>query len=205
MIQIIVGSITLSLLHALLPNHWLPVLALGRQQGWSQTETEGFAVASGLAHALSTIIIGVLVGLVGMKLADMVAYFTQWIAPAILIGMGLFFIWRHHKHHHFHLHTNELNPKLSKRRLLILLVVAMFFSPCLEIEAFFLSAGSIGWSLIAIIAILYLVITVLGMWVWVRWAYPRLLHLNWHRLEHNAGIITGLILIVTGLITWLHG
>ncbi len=35
----------------------------------------------------------------------------------------------------------------------------------------------------------------------VRFAYNGLLKLDWHSLEHNAGIITGLTLVATGLIT----
>lgn len=201
--ELIVGSLLLSLLHALLPNHWLPMLALGRQYQWTQRETEGLTVIAGLAHALSTIAIGVIVGFAGLQLAQVLDYFTHWIAPAILIGMGLVFIWRHHTHHHFHLHS-KWTPDMPKRRLIGWLVLAMFFSPCLEIEAYFFAAGAYGWHLILIISLIYLVISVTGMWVWVHWAYPRLLKLNWHTLEHNAGIITGAMLILTGIFAWFH-
>ena len=78
----------------------------------------------------------------------------------------------------------------------------MFLSPCMEIEAYFLLAGSISKSLVVFIAIMYLVITTTGMVLLVRFAYKGLLKLNWHSLEHNAGIITGLTLVVTGIITY---
>ena len=32
MFSIITGSIILSLLHATIPNHWLPVIAIGRKE-----------------------------------------------------------------------------------------------------------------------------------------------------------------------------
>lgn len=35
MISIITGSIIISLLHAVIPNHWLPVIAIGRKESWS--------------------------------------------------------------------------------------------------------------------------------------------------------------------------
>jgi uncharacterized iron-regulated membrane protein len=79
------------------------------------------------------------------------------------------------------------------------LVVAMFFSPCFEIEAYFLIAGAHGWQQVAILAILYTVVTVAGMVLWIRIAYKGLLKVNWHALEHNAGIITGVTLILTGV------
>ena len=79
------------------------------------------------------------------------------------------------------------------------LVVAMFFSPCFEIEAYFLMAGAHGWEQVALLAMIYTVVTVTGMVVWIRIAYRGLFKLNWHSLEHNAGIITGVTLILTGI------
>jgi len=82
------------------------------------------------------------------------------------------------------------------------LVVAMFLSPCLEIEAYFLLAGTKGWWAVLLIAALYLVISITGMIVWVRLTYTGILKFNWHALEHKAGIITGWTLIATGFISF---
>jgi uncharacterized iron-regulated membrane protein len=72
----------------------------------------------------------------------------------------------------------------------------------MEIEAYFLLAGAKGWYMMAIIAIMYSFITITGMLIWVRIVYKGLLKLNWHRWEHNAGIITGLTLILTGVVSF---
>ena len=82
------------------------------------------------------------------------------------------------------------------------LVVAMFLSPCMEIEAYFLPAGAHGMGAVLFIAAMYLLITVTGMVLWVRFAYKGVLKLNRHRLEHNSGIITGITLVVTGIISF---
>ncbi len=81
------------------------------------------------------------------------------------------------------------------------LVIAMFLSPCMEIEAYFLLAGTKGIWAVLLIAGLYLLISVSGMVLWVRLAYKGLLKLNWHSLEHNAGIITGWTLVITGILS----
>ena len=91
---------------------------------------------------------------------------------------------------------------MPKNKIIIGLTVAMFFSPCFEIEAYFLMAGTYGWSNILFLAVLYTVVTVTGMVVWVRLAYTGLFNLNWHALEHNAGIITGITLMLTGVISF---
>lgn len=197
MVTLITGSLILSVLHALIPNHWLPVLAISRKENWSMGETTYVTFISGLSHALSTVLIGMAIGLLGITLAEYIENFTHIIAPLILISLGGFYVYQHYRHKHFHLHGQ---PKpASQNRIIIGLVIAMFFSPCFEIEAYFLMAGAHGWKQVMMLAILYTVVTVLGMVVWIRIAYKGLVRLNWHTLEHNAGIITGVTLIVTGI------
>ena len=104
MYSIIVGSVLLSLLHAVIPNHWLPVLAIGKKENWTLREVTEVTFLSGLAHALSTIVIGIIIGYIGLQLAENVRYFTHVVAPVILVILGLFFIYQHHRHKHFHLH-----------------------------------------------------------------------------------------------------
>lgn len=201
MIHILTGSILISLLHAVIPSHWLPVLAIGKKEGWSLAETSRITFISGLSHVISTVMIGILLGLIGEELADHLDDFTRVIAPAILILIGFYFIRQHYKHQHFHLDKEKIEKK-TKRSIITALVIAMFLSPCMEIEAYFLLAGTKGWYMMAIIAIMYSVITITGMLIWVRIVYKGLLKLNWHKWEHNAGIITGLTLIVTGIISF---
>ena len=177
------------------------MLAIGRKEKWSLGEITKVTFLSGLAHALSTIAIGIVLGLLGLKLGDSIKYFTHFIAPIFLILLGVFFIYQHHRHRHFHLH-NLPKPAISKNKIILSLVVAMFLSPCMEIEAYFLLAGTQGIWAVILIAGMYLVITVTGMVLWVRLAYKGILKLNWHTLEHNSGIITGGILVITGIISF---
>jgi putative Mn2+ efflux pump MntP len=197
MVTLITGSLILSVLHALIPNHWLPVLAISRKENWTLSQTTSVTFISGLSHALSTVLIGIIIGMLGVTLAEHIESFTHLVAPLILISLGIFYIYQHHRHKHFHLHSH---PKPSSRNKIVLgLVVAMFFSPCFEIEAYFLMAGAHGWKQVALLAVLYTIVTVTGMVVWIRLAFKGLFRLNWHALEHNAGIITGITLILTGI------
>lgn len=200
MITLIAGSLTLSLLHALIPNHWLPVLAIARKENWSVNKATKVTLIAGLAHALSTVLIGFIIGVAGIQLAANMNYFTAYIAPSVLIALGVFFIYQHHTHKHFHLHRHK--EIVSDKKVIVSLVVAMFFSPCFEIEAYFLMAGARGLWLVSLIALLYTVVTVGGMVIWVSITYRGLLKLNWHTLEHNAGIITGITLVLTGILSF---
>ena len=201
MYSIITGSLIISLLHAVIPNHWLPVIAIGRKEQWSIAEVTRVTFICALAHGISTILIGVMLGFVGAKLDNNISHFTSIIAPTTLIVLGLVFIYRHHRHRHFHI-NGSVEKRRTKAAIITALVIAMFFSPCMEIEAYFLLAGAQATWLVGLLALLYLLITTTGMLLLVRFAYKGLLKLNWHSLEHNAGIITGLTLVVTGLITF---
>jgi nickel/cobalt exporter len=201
MIQLVIGSVLLSLLHALIPNHWLPLLAIGRKENWNMDEVTRVAFLCGLVHAFSTISIGLCMGLLGWRLSADFSSFTKFIAPAILILLGVYFIYQHHRHHHFHLHQLP-DTSLPKAKTIAVLLTSMFFSPCLEIEGYFLVAGTKGILAISLVSIIYLILSIVGMILWVQWTFKKSMNFNWHALEHNTGIITGATLITTGIITF---
>ena len=201
MSTIIIASFLISLLHALSPSHWLPVLAIGRKENWSLPQTIKITFIAGLAHVVSTVIIGFILGYVGASMQAYADYFTRLVAPGILILLGFYFIQQHYKHHHFHLNEKKMIGR-STSKIIWALVIAMFLSPCMEIEAYFFLAGTYGFWFSAAIAFMYAVVTLTGMMIWITVAYKGMLKLNWHSLEHNAGIITGGILIITGIITF---
>jgi hypothetical protein len=201
MTSLLLGSLIISLLHALLPNHWLPIIAIGRQQAWSNRQVLTVTFWAGLAHIAGTLTVGIILALTGNKLAGNFEAFTQWIMPGVLVLMGLVFLYRHYHHRHFHI---EPVPKDGKTMYQIAgaLALAMFFSPCLEIEGYFLMAGAYGLEAILTLMLLYACATLAGMLLWVRWAYRGIQKLDWHALEHKAGIITGLTLIGTGIFAY---
>ena len=200
MIALITGSLLLSFLHAVIPNHWLPILAIAKKENWSLSVTMKVTFISGLAHAASTVLIGAMLAFVGARLSTTLESFTGTLAPLLLILLGAFYIYQHSRHHHFHLHGHP--EQVGRNRLVFSLAAAMFFTPCFEIEPYFLVAGAQGYWFVFLLSTLYTVVTVTGMVMWVRLAYKGLLRMNWHSLEHNAGIITGTTLVVSGILTY---
>lgn len=190
---ILAGSALLSIFHALIPSHWLPILAIGRQENWTSRRVLWVTFLAGLAHVLSTVLLGSALAAIGSVLAARIDVFAYWMAPVLLIALGAFYIYRHYYHHHFHLHTQNLSWGVVTT-----LMVAMFFSPCLEIEGYFLSAGQFGWRFVVLLSVLYGLLSITGMLVWVSLAMQGLKRINWHRWEHNAGLITGVTLILSG-------
>ena len=105
MFHIIISSFVLSVIHASIPNHWLPMVAIGKVERWNKSTTLWATAISGFAHVASTILIGLVVGWAGYKLASSYSYISHIAAPAILVLFGIVYFIRnfigYHHHHHF--------------------------------------------------------------------------------------------------------
>lgn len=197
-LQLFISVLAISILHAILPNHWLPVVALSRQFAWTGRKTAGITMLAALAHSLSTVLIGIGLAVGGMTLDNILPYFN-YIAAGILISLGILFLWRHQHHMHFHLRDMKMKSDANLGFIIGSLLLAMFLSPCLEVGALFLVAGTEGWAITLIMSVIYTVTSALGMTLFAWMATQGLKKIDWHRVEHNSGLISGTILILTGL------
>ena len=208
MYQIFIGSEILSVIHACIPNHWLPLIAVGKSEKWTQRQTLQATVITGFAHTLSTIMIGILVGLAGFKLSASYSIISETIGPAILIGLGMIYLilgFRHHNHHH------EMNPVVvepvqkQSRWLAIIasLSLAMFLTPCVEIEAFYFQAGTLGWPGIFMVSAVYVTTTVLAMLLLVFLGMKGVGTFRSGFLEHHEKQVTGAVLVLLGILALL--
>ena len=201
--QIIVGAFLLSIVHASIPNHWIPLVALSKSENWNEKSTMGITAIAGLSHTLSTIIIGIIVGFFGYKLSGSYSFIVGVIAPSILIFLGIIYIVisiRSNKHHHHHhdIHFDDKKKKTTTA-IILALTISMFFSPCLEIEAYFFVASKLGWKGIIAVSIIYTIITIAGMLLLVWLGVKGIRKIKSHFLEHHEKTITGTLLIILGI------
>jgi nickel/cobalt transporter (NicO) family protein len=207
MLQILIGSLILSVTHALIPNHWFPLVAVSRTEKWSRTESLKVTAITGGMHTISTIAIGILIGFIGFKLSNTIEMITSVIAPLLLIVLGLifiilFFVNPHHSHeHHNELDALKKSNKKSKFAIIATLGTLMFFSPCIEIEAYYFTVGQYGWTGILTLSLVYLFVTVVELVILVDIGRKSLEKLNTklHFIDHFERIIMGSVLIVLGL------
>jgi putative Mn2+ efflux pump MntP len=200
----LIGAFIISVLHGFVPGHWLPFLALARKMGWSKSQTLRYTGLAAIAHAAGTIIIGLIIAyftLLGINASTSTAWFQsihfELLGSAIMILLGIWFLYRHHKHHHFHFPNNATNQE-GKWAFGVVLM-SLFLSPCMEIESYFFTLAPMGWGVILTLVVVYALTTWLSMMggVWI--GFQGLERWNAHRLEHNAGIITGIVMIISGL------
>lgn len=209
MLSLIIGSLLLSITHALIPNHWFPLAAVSKSENWTKMETARVTALTGFLHTLSTIIIGIIIGFIGYKLGDTIEIVSEIYAPVILIGLGSYFIIkniRDKSHTHCHINPEQIKQasKKSKAAIITALGTMMFFSPCVEIEAYYFTAGQFGWMGILMLSAIYLFVTVFVMIIIVELSRKSIDVLNkkLHFLEHYEKLITGVILILLGILSF---
>lgn len=203
---IIFGTIMISVLHAIIPSHWLPILSISKSRKWNKRETLRVTFLAGLAHVCSTIVLGLFISYFGAQLKVFLEDFLKIILPISLILFGIYFLYRHHTHHHFHIDAQKLNEKNDNDYAIIFSIMGiMFFSPCLEIVPYFLMAGANGIPSVILLSIIFLAVSISGMLLWMFLVYEGTKKMNWHFIEHNAGLITGIILILTGVLSYYSG
>lgn len=205
MIQILLSSVALSVIHATIPNHWMPFVAIGNTEQWSTKETLLATSVAGLAHVLSTILIGLGVGWAGYALYEEYEWLIYSVAPAILILLGIIYLVldRRQNHHHDHFSGIADKENVSRTSLIGSLAIAMFFSPCLELESYYFTAGMYGWSAILAVSVIYLLVTVAGMILLVYLGLKGVEKFDLHFMEEHEKAITGWILILIGIGTLL--
>jgi putative Mn2+ efflux pump MntP len=187
------------------------LIAISKTEQWSQRRTLWSTAITGFAHTFSTIIVGIVVGLIGYKLSASYAIISTVAAPIILITLGVIYLildlrGGHHHHSHDHEHQSVTVDKTGKSKwyaILTSLSVAMFLTPCIEIEAYYFQAGTIGWMGIFIVSAVYLVTTIMVMLLLVFLGLKGIKTFNSHYLEHHEKGITGVVLVALGLLALL--
>lgn len=203
--QIFLGSLVLSLIHAMIPHHWIPIVAISKTEKWNTKEALFATLVTGLSHMISTIIIGVIVGFVGIKLSEHYSSITTIAAPSILLILGIAYLimdFRASHSHHINLEDVAKKNKKSKTTILWSLSLAMFFMPCFEIEAYYFQAAKYGWPGIMLVSGVYLIMTLLFMFVLVYLGIKGVNKLNLTLLERHSKLITGVVLILLGIVAF---
>jgi putative Mn2+ efflux pump MntP len=203
--QLFLGSMLLGLIHPLFPNHWIPLIAISKTEKWTNKETIVATLITGFSHTLSTIIIGIVVGFVGIKLSESYSYITRIAAPLILLIIGVVYLLLDFRssHHHHHFEINDaLKNRKSKTAIIFTLCIGLFFSPCIEIEAYYFQAATQGWLGILVVSLVYLIMTLSIMVSLVYLGLKGVNKFNLHFIDHHEKSITGIVLILLGLLAY---
>jgi nickel/cobalt transporter (NicO) family protein len=184
------GVVSVSLIHSLIPHHWLPFVVVGKKQGWSPRKVLSLLSLGAFVHMLSTIAVGILVGYLGHQIDQRFETFHGIVPGLILIAFGGGYFLSSFAHNH-----REVSEKVAASSLIIMLGI----SPCVVVAPFFLILGPMGLAAVIKVCIAMSVLSVLGMTFcgWLALKGLRTFKLDW--LEENETRVMGVLLMVLGL------
>jgi len=205
MFTVIAGTVLLAFVHALIPNHWLPLVAVARAENWKLKEVTSITFLAALAHVLGTVALGFVLGMIGKELQEQYGNAINLASSVLLIAFGLIYYTVNLPHHHHSSQAEVAGYKRSRRRWVLIFIVMMFLSPCLEVESLFLSAGAYGMGLVTLLSIIYAIVSITGIMILVRLGHKGTKLLSAHFIEHNEKRISGIVLILVGILSFfLH-
>jgi nickel/cobalt transporter (NicO) family protein len=205
MFSLLAGTFVLALIHALIPNHWLPLVAVAKAEQWKVRDVTLVTFISATAHVLGTVALGLVLGMIGKELKEEYGRAINVGASVLLIVFGLIYYTVNLPHHHHSSQKDVAQYKRSKRKWIFIFIIMMFLSPCLEVESLFLSAGAYGMGSVTILAVVYAIVSISGILLLVSLGHRGVNLLSAHFIEHNEKRISGIVLIVVGIISFfLH-
>ncbi len=213
----------LSLLHAALPNHWLPFVLVGRVLKWPRRKTLSLLALAGGGHVLATSALGLGVWALGEAALHRLApedieRYGEKVAGTLPVILGTVYLLLHTLGRHVHSHAkgeviygeehahahegeHEHHPsKLSEGGAILTLFRALTFSPCEAVVGAFLAGVRFGFGYVLILALGSSVATVLAMFVltWLTLAGVERLRFAW--LDRNEMSLTGALLVAIGIL-----
>ena len=205
MFSVIAGTVLLAMVHALIPNHWLPLVAVARAEKWKLKDVTTITFISALAHVMGTVALGIVLGRIGKEMQEKYGSIIYLVSSILLIVFGLIYYTVNLPHHHHSSQKDVAQYKRSKRRWILIFIFMMFLSPCLEVESLFLSAGAYGMGLVTLLSVIYAIVSISGILILVNLGYKGVNLLSAHFIEHNEKRISGVVLILVGIVSFfLH-
>ncbi|MBL8621522.1 MAG: hypothetical protein JNK64_09470 [Myxococcales bacterium] len=190
-------------LHALAPDHWLPIAAVGRAQGWSTGRTARVALGCGLGHVTVSVLLG-LIGLVtGRQAVTTLGGHTAAVSGVLLVGFGVAYaLWglrhaRAHLHGHRHDHYDHVHaPARVGARALFAIYAA---DPCVAVIPILFAAAALSVPATVAIVATYELATIGTMVTLVAVARAGTARVQGPWVERWAASAAGVSIAVTGV------
>lgn len=202
MFSVVAGTVLLAMVHALIPNHWLPLVAVAKAEKWKPRDINLVTLLAALAHVTGTVILGIVLGLIGKELVEDYGHTIQVASSILLIVFGLIYFTVNLPHHHHSEQKDIVAYKRSKRKWVLIFIVMMFLSPCLEVESLFLSAGAYGMGAVFLLSVIYALVSISGILLLVNMGTSGTRLLSAQFIEHNEKRISGIVLILVGIVSF---
>jgi ABC-type nickel/cobalt efflux system permease component RcnA len=220
-----VTAISIGFIHTLLgPDHYLPFIVLSQAKKWSLKKTMLITFLCGLAHVLSSVVLGLIGIAVGISVTRLISVesFRGNIAAWLFISFGLVYMIisirnlikkRKHSHSHFHIdgekhnhehdhhkeHTHIHQEEVVKTTPWILFLIFVF-GPCEPlIPLVMYPAAENNISGAVMVSILFSIVTITTMMSIVLAFKLGLNKINLKPVEKYSHLIAGAMIFFSGL------
>lgn len=204
----LVTAALVSLVHGVLPNHWLPFVLVGRAQGWTTRTMLSVLIAAGVAHTAVSGALALAMLVAGVAVRDLLQPVAHILPGLILAGSGALFLVLdrlpgHHHHHDLH---EAHHAGISDTTAAVTLILALALSPCEAMIPVFLSAVPRGDPLLLSgMVVLSGTATVSAMVVFALMTWRGVRRLDFGRYAHLERSLIGALLLILGLATIAFG
>jgi hypothetical protein len=200
------GFVT-AFLHAALPTHWLPFVLVGRGQRWTLPQVLTAVATAGLAHILSTAVVGGLIVAAGIAMDQWISGLLPGLSAGLLFLFGAFYLGRALLRPAIMAGGPSLalsEPTVSHTAAFWGLVAMMAISPGEVLLPIYLSQATQGLLVLSALTLAFAAGTVLGMSLFTVLARAGWSVLRLERWARYEGVILGLALILIGLLVFLR-
>lgn len=207
-LPILLTGLFISVLHSMLPTHWLPFVMASRSQKWTWSKTQSILLIAGFGHVIMTTILGAVIFVLGLGVYHNIQGYFIAIASFSIAAFGTYQIYQYkmgHKHshcdhHHAHHHSDDFQVKSKDGWAILSLLALLTFSPCESFLPVYLSAVGYGWKGFIMLSVVLAVGTLATMLSFT-WLSARMINkyqMDW--LEDHEKLIIGIGLIVLAVI-----
>lgn len=207
LLSVLGAGLATAFLHAALPTHWLPFVLVGRAQRWSLAQVMTAVVTAGLAHIVTTAVVGSLIVVAGLALDRWIAGVLPWLSAGLLFAFGAFYLVRALIKRPVLAGGPPMDfaePSVSHRAAFIGLVATLAISPGEVLLPFYLSQATQGFAVLAALTAVFAIGTVAGMAAFTALARAGYSILRLERWARYEGAALGLSLILIGVLVATH-
>lgn len=214
---LLLAAAAVALLHAVLPDHWVPLAVVARAERWGPIRTLRVSGLAAVGHVVTSLVLAAVVAIVGLRFQTFIAGAEGRIVGGLLIVTGLgFLIWgllrgghaHEHTHdgHHGHdqvdhdPHQDEPRGPLRSRLAAVVVPFGVAASPDLTVLPVALAAAAAGVPLVVGVLVVFGAVT-MAVFVGLTLAGAFVgYQIKGEWLERHAYIITAGVLMVIGLL-----
>lgn len=223
------SSCATAVIHALIPDHWLPFALMARAEGWTERRTLGLVGLTGLLHVAVSLAVGALFVLAGDQsrgLAARLGTHLEVLGGGLLVVFGVAYgLWAHRRErrahapedtHADHQHARDggdgplhahghLLSRLSRGRVSGRMLVAIIgVSPCVLLQPILFAAATEGGGAVVASIAGFSLCTILTMLL-VTWIAGRgMQRLRLGFFTRYGDLLSGLVIAGLGLLMLLE-